>query len=125
MKLKFIRKYKELKEILTNHKLANLGDAYVNFIYSLALSNKKGEPVGRKVRGKILAEAFKRAELRKVLPHRVDTHMMADAAEALILYAWITSAITIEEGIKILEEEKSTVEGFKKLLVLAKKRLNL
>jgi len=125
MKLKFIRKYKELKEILTNHKLANLGDAYVNFIYSLALSNKKGEPVGRKVRGKILAEAFKRAELRKVLPHRVDTHMMADAAEALILYAWITSAITIEEGIKILEEEKSTVEGFKRLLVLAKKRLNL
>jgi len=51
--------------------------------------------------------------------------MMADAAEALILYAWITSAITIEEGIKILEEEKSTVEGFKRLLVLAKKRLNL
>jgi len=124
MKLKFIKKYKDLKEILTNHKLANLGDAYVNFIYSLALSNKKGEPVGRKVRGKVLAESFKRAELREALPHRVNSHMMADAAEALILYAWITDAITIEEGIKILEEAESAIEGFQRLLVLAKRRLN-
>ncbi|HEX68830.1 MAG TPA: hypothetical protein ENG10_00850 [Candidatus Bathyarchaeota archaeon] len=125
MKLRFIRKHKDFREILMNHKLANLGDAYVNFIYSLALSNKKGEPVGRKVRGKILAEAFKRAELRKFLPHRIDSHAMADAAEALILYAWATDAITTQESIKILEEAESAIEGFKRLLVLARRRLNL
>ena len=49
---------------------------------------------------------------------------MADAAEALILYAWAMDAITTQESIKILEEAKSAIEGFKRLLVLARRRLN-
>lgn len=125
MKLKFIRKYKELNEILLDNKLAKLGDAYVNFIYSLALSSKTGEPVGRKVKGKILAEAFKKAELRGFLPHRIDSHKLADAAEALILYAWAKDAITFWESVRILEEAENAIEGFRNLLTLARRRLNL
>ncbi|RLI20407.1 hypothetical protein DRO54_06405 [Candidatus Bathyarchaeota archaeon] len=124
MRFKFARRCKELKEILLDNKLARLGDAYVNFVYSLALSNKRGEPVGRKVKGKILAEALKLAGLREFLPHRIDSHMLADAAEALILYAWLEDAVTFQEAIKILEEAENEVEGFKRLLVLARRRLD-
>jgi len=107
-----------------DNKLARLGDAYINFIYSLALSKKKGKPVGRKVKGKILAEAFKSAGLREFLPHRIDTHKLADAAEALILYAWAKNALTSQEAVKILQEAENAVEGFKSLLILARRRLN-
>ena len=124
MKLKFIREYADLKEVLMDNKLARLGDAYINFIYSLALSEKKGEPTGRKVKGKILAEAFKSAGLREFLPHRIDAHKLADAAEALILYAWAKNALTSQEAIKILQEAENSVEGFKSLLILARRRLN-
>ena len=123
MKLKFIRRYADIKEVLLDNKLARLGDAYVNFIYSLALSNRKGEPIGRKVKGKILAEAFKSAGLRDFLPHRIDSHKVADAAEALILYAWAKDALTSQEAIKILQEAENAIEGFKSLLVLVRRRL--
>ena len=123
MKFKFIKKYADIKEVLMDNKLARLGDAYVNFIYSLALSIRKGEPAGRKVKGKILAEAFKSAGLRDFLPHRIDSHKLADAAEALILYAWAKDALSFQEAIKILQETEDTVEGFKKLLTLARRRL--
>jgi len=41
MKLKFIRRYADIKEVLLDNKLARLGDAYVNFIYSLAIQQKR------------------------------------------------------------------------------------
>jgi len=82
----FTPQYESLREVLMDQKLAKLGDAYVNFLYSLALSKKKGEPAGTKVEGRLLADAFKKAGLRKFLPSRIDRHKQADAAEALILY---------------------------------------
>ncbi len=121
----FIPQYGSLSEVLMDQKLASLGDAYVNFLYSLALSNKKGEPVGIKVKGRLLADAFKKSGLRKVLPSRIDRHKQADAAEALILYAWIQDSMTMEEGLKILEQNEDVVEAFSLLLLTAKNKLNL
>ena len=121
----FIQKYKSLSEILMDHKLAKLGDAYVNFLYSLALSKKNDEPTGIKVKGRLLANAFKKAGLRKFLPSRIDRHKQADAAEALIVYAWVRGSVTMEEGLKILEENEDEVEAFSFLLLTAKKKLNL
>jgi hypothetical protein len=69
--------------------MASLGDAYVNFAYSLALSKRSGKPQGQKVKGKVLAQAIKRAGLREYLPSRMTRHMIADAAESLIVYAWL------------------------------------
>ena len=34
----FIQEFESLSELLMDQKLAKLGDAYVNFLYSLALS---------------------------------------------------------------------------------------
>jgi hypothetical protein len=121
----FAPHYMNLEAILNDHKLANLGDAYVNFIYSLALSKKKGEATGTKVSGQILSQALKKARLREFLPKRTDRHAQGDAAEALIVYAWIQDAITIEESIMALSSSDNTVNTFTDLLLLAKEKLNL
>jgi len=121
----FVPKYESLSEVLMDQKLASLGDAYVNFLYSLALSKRKGEPTGTKVKGRLLADAFKKAELRKFLPSRIDRHKQADAAEALIVYAWIRGSMTMEEGLKILEQNGDKVEVFSLLLLTAKRKLDL
>jgi hypothetical protein len=116
----FIKNHETLSEMLMDQKLAKLGDAYVNFLYSLALSKKTGEATGVKVKGRLLADAFKKAHLRKFLPSRVDRHKQADAAEALIVYPWLQGSMTIEEGLKILEQTEDDVEAFCNLLLEAK-----
>jgi len=121
----YIPQYENLSEVLMDQKLAKLGDAYVNFLYSLALSNKKGEPTGTKVKGRLLADAFKKAGLRKFLPSRIDRHKQADAAEALIVYAWIRGSVTMEEGLKILEQNEDKIEAFSFLLLTAKRKLDI
>lgn len=121
----FIPKYKTLREVLSDQKLAALGDAYVNFVYSLALSKKKGQPIGAKVDNRILSGALKKAGLREFLPKRIDRHQQADAAEALVVYAWIQKALTIDNGVSVLERHEDMAEAFCSLLLEAKKKLGL
>lgn len=122
---KFIKEYQNLNEILMDQKLAKLGDAYVNFIYSLALSQKKGIPTGIKVKGRLLAEAFKKADLRKYLSTRIDRHKQADAAEALIVYTWIKGLISINESLEILKNNENDIEALTSLLTTAKLKINI
>jgi len=122
---RFLPKHETLSQVLMDQKLASLGDAYVNFLYSLALSLKSGEPAGKKVKGKLLADAFEKAGLRSFLPSRIDRHKKADAAEALIVYAWITGAVTMEEGLEVLENNEDEVQAFSLLLLAAKNKFNV
>jgi len=119
----FIKKCSSLTEVLTDHNLASLGDTYINFAYSLALSNRRGKPSGTKVKGSVLAEALKKAELRRHLPARMTRHMLADAAEALIVYAWLHNYITLEESVATLEKTDDPIEGFSQLLATIKNRV--
>jgi hypothetical protein len=119
----FLKAYNNLTEILTDRKLAALGDTLVNFIYSLALSRKRGQPSGAKVRGAILREAIRRVGLRGFMPTRVSGHMMADAAEALIAYAWLKKHITLEECVTILAKNENLVDGFVELLSKVMERI--
>jgi hypothetical protein len=112
----FLKTHRNLAEVLTDHKLASLGDAFINLVYSLALSNKKGEPSGAKVKGSVLAEALKKAGLREHLPSGISRHMLADAAEALVVYGWLHHYITLEESIQMLEKTGDLVEGLSQLL---------
>ena len=121
----YIPQYENLSEVLMDQKLAKLGDAYVNFLYSLALSNKKGEPTGTKVQGRLLADAFKKAGLRKFLPSRINRHKQADAAEALIVYAWIRGSVTMEKGLEIIKQNEDKIEAFSLLLLTAKRKLDI
>lgn len=122
----FLRQYHDLREIMTDHHLAGLGDAYVNFVYSLMLSRKNKTPSGAKLKGSILAEAVRSTGLRKKLPARMSSHDIADAAEALIVYAWLTRAIAINEMVSILEKKDEITDGLAGLLmaILEKARLS-
>ncbi|MDH5754033.1 MAG: hypothetical protein OEY95_02320 [Candidatus Bathyarchaeota archaeon] len=119
----FIKTHRNLAEVLTDHKLASLGDTYINFVYSLALSDRRGKPSGAKVKGGVLAEAVKKAGLRGYMPSRMTRHMLADAAEALIVYAWLYNYITLEESVAMLEKTDDSVEGFSQLLATIKSRI--
>ncbi len=118
-----LKKYKNLEEVLLDKDLAGLGDAYVNLLYSLVVSQKSGHPTGAKVNNKILAEAVRKAGLRKLLPHRIDRHVLGNAAEALIAFAWLADTVTFEDSLKILSEKDDTVEAFTALLREISKRL--
>ncbi len=108
---------------MKDKNLASLGDAYINFAYSLALSNKRGKPSATKVKGSILAEALKKAGLRQHLPGRMDQHSIADAAEALLIYAWLNKFVTLAEMVEDLSKSKDAITDLTLLLVKVSERI--
>ncbi len=121
----FTPTYKNVQEILADHNLATLGDAYVNFVYSLHLSMKTGRPTGAKVDSRLLSKALNQAGLRILLPSRVDRHKQADAAEALLVYLWLQGLTTIRENVETLKAHEDIAEAFSLLVSRAVKTLNL
>ena len=115
----------EAKFILQNNDLAKLGDAYVNFIFSVAITEVKQKPVGIKVSDRVLAEAAKRSGLRKILPKRIDRGQIGDAVEAIIVYTWLKKIINLEDAVNIL---KNTIDdpsqAFANLITEALNRIN-
>ncbi|MEM1586713.1 MAG: ribonuclease III family protein [Candidatus Bathyarchaeia archaeon] len=118
----FIHKYSRIEDVLKDKDLASLGDAFMNFAYSLALSKNSGRPAGRKLDGSILSLALRKSGLRKLLPHRVDRHGQADAAEALIVYGWLSGIISIKETIDILAREGDLADNVSGLLMVVLER---
>ena len=125
IKKPFLKNYSSLPQVLTDKPLAALGDAYVNFVYSLALSRRTGKPCGKKVKGAPLAEAVRKAGLRKFLPSRIDKHVLSDAAEALLVYAWLNDFITLEESVEALEKTDDLEKGLARLLLTAKEKIKI
>jgi len=121
----FLVPYKSLTEVLEDHKLASLGDTYVNFVYSLALSQKNRKPIGVKVKGSILAEALRRAGLREHVSSSMSCHDLADAVEALLVYSWLNECVTLDESVRMLMRSEDPVEGLRQLLERIKSRITL
>jgi hypothetical protein len=121
----FLKSYSNLSEVLTDKQLASLGDAYINFVYSLALSRRKGKPDGAKVKGTVLAEALRKAGLRKLLPSRIDKHVLSDAAEALLVYAWLKNLLTLEDSVETIAENSDLESGLTQMMLKAKDRIKL
>lgn len=113
-----------IQETLTDKRLASLGDAYVNFVYSLALTQISGYPRAVKVSDKILAEAFKLSGLRKYLGSRVTKKDIANACESLLVQTYLGNLLTIDESVKVLIRNPSgPAIGLSELLKLAAERL--
>jgi hypothetical protein len=113
-----------VRQVLENTQLASLGDAYVNFVYSLALTKIDGKPKGVKVSDRILAEAFKLAGLRAYLGTRVTRKDIANASESLLVDVYLKDLLTIEESVNILTRQPDDVTlGLIELLRLAAERL--
>jgi len=77
------------------------------------------------VKGTPLAEAVRKAGLRKLLPSRIDKHVLSDAAEALLVYAWLTKALTLNECVGALEKSHDLEEGLVRLLLRSTERVRL
>jgi hypothetical protein len=118
-----LKKYANIQGIMLDKDLAKLGDAYVNFVYSLAISLRLQKPTGAKVNNQILARALKNAGLRETLPKRIDRHAQGNAAEALIAYAWLGKILSLENCLKFLEENENPEKAFGNLLEEIGKKL--
>ncbi|MEM3506125.1 MAG: ribonuclease III family protein [Candidatus Bathyarchaeia archaeon] len=118
-------KNNSLNKILQDRKLARLGDSYINFIYSLALTNKKGEPCGIKVSDKVLFEAAKKSHIRELLPKRIKKGMVANAIESLLVYAWLNKSMSLDEAVETLSKNiDNPSEAIAKLSIESIRRLN-
>jgi ribonuclease III-like protein len=118
------RNNEELTRILTNRELAQFGDALMNFAYSLALTEKTGNPTGTRVPDKVLAEAAVKAGLRRSLPRRVGRGEIANGLEALLGYSWLQRHLTLDEISSCLKTESLTpADNFARLAELALSRL--
>ena len=124
------------KTIGTDKGLAKIGDGIVNLTYSLAKSiyltkNSSNNSVirtGLKVSKTILSNALKNANMRTFAKNRADAHDIADTAEALVAYVWISKSMTLKEIVDLLasnlsgdllnrkEEITSATEAFTALL---------
>ena len=127
---------KSPKAIGTDKGLAKLGDGIVNLTYSIAKSiyltknspNNKILRTGVKVSKTILATALKNSNMKNFAKTRADAHDLADTAEALVAYVWLSKKISLDEIINYLwknltgdlnirnEEIKSATEAFTNLL---------
>ncbi len=56
-----------------------------------------GKPDGAKVPDTVLAEAIRKAGLRKYISTRQNADSLGDAAEALIAYSWLKDYFEIKE----------------------------
>ncbi|MEM3526138.1 MAG: ribonuclease III family protein [Candidatus Jordarchaeaceae archaeon] len=93
---------KSIKEVLNDKSLAKLGDSIVNLLYSLVKSKLVGKPDGAKLPDSLLAEAFRRAGLRKYVSARQDANSLGDAAEALVAYSWLKGHFEIKAMVEKL-----------------------
>ena len=108
-------------------ELSKIGDPFVNFVYSLALSKAIHRPVGKKVSNKILKEALTRSKLREQAGSRRSKGDLGDYVEGLIFKAWAEGRVTIDDCVGILsrtlsrgakgkEREEASISAFTDLL---------
>ncbi len=106
----------------TDSKLSVLGDALVNYVASVSETIRSGVPTGKRVENKILLKSVRESGLRELLTSRKDKHALGDAAEALLAYAWIKGAITLDEYVETMLRSGSLQDGMTQILRLAIKK---
>ena len=109
-----------LSDLLLDKNLAKLGDSYINFLYSIAMTITKKEPTGIKVSDRLLALAAKEAGMRVLLPKRTPIGRVADAVEVLLIHSVISGSLKMKDMLEILlESEDDTITGFKNIIIKA------
>jgi len=112
-----VRSRRSFRDVVLDRGLAALGDALVNFAYSLALSLASGKPTGSRLDNRLLWEALRASGLREKMPKRMSRHELADAAEALLAYGWLSGLISFWDVVGALREP-DPVSGLSELLRL-------
>jgi hypothetical protein len=105
-------KDRSLTSVLLDKNLAKLGDAYLNFAYSIAASMTRGRACGLRVSNAVLAEAMRGSGFRTILPRRLSRHDIGSSAEALAVYAAANKLFSSQDLIQTLVEVEGPVEAF-------------
>jgi ribonuclease III-like protein len=92
----------ELKRVLLDRNLAQLGDSILNFALSAALTQASGTPTGRRVKNSLLTPLIDSSTLKQLLPPRTSKRDRANAVEALAGFLWQKKAFKIEELIEVM-----------------------
>jgi len=98
-----------LQTFCNDRGLAQLGDSFVNLVYSLAKSRHLGAPVGEKVPDRVLSEALGMSGLPA--PARLKCGERGNIVEAALAHAWMGKMITLDEAAHIVQESLSA-KGF-------------
>ncbi len=103
----------ELRRILTDKNLAQLGDSILNFTLSAALTKTTGKPTGRRVRNSLLTPLIDASSLKASLPLRTSRRDRANAFEALTGYLWLQESIKIDDllGEMVRADDESMLES--------------
>lgn len=96
-------------------ELSGIGDNFVNFVYSLALSNTQKKPMGKKVSNYVLSKALVKSGVRNRAKRRLKGHEMADFVEGIIFYAWVKRLITIEKCVEMLQKNLKRSDDYYEL----------
>ncbi len=99
----------ELRRILVDRTLAQLGDSVLNFALSAALTRATGKPMGRRVKNSLLTPLVDSSPLRMLLPLRTSRRDRANAFEALAGYLWLRRLLQTDE---LIETMNRTVDPF-------------
>ncbi len=94
-----------VRDIMNDSGLAQIGDAIVNLCYSLAKSLATGRLTGEKVRDSVLARAIRATTLYHHIGRRTDAGTAGDAYEALVGFLWLKGETTIDEMVGLLTKD--------------------
>ncbi len=92
----------ELRRVLVDRNLAQLGDSILNFALSAALTHVSIRPTGRRVKNSLMTPLVDSSALKQLLPLRTSKRDRANAFEALAGYLWQKKAFKIEELIDVM-----------------------
>jgi len=94
-----------LFEVISDKGLARLGDSYLNFLYSMALSEAEGKPTGARLKDRTLVEVAKATGIRSMLPNRTPKGRVADSIEALIVYTLLRGMLKFEDMMEVFRRK--------------------
>lgn len=93
---------RSLRAVLESKDLAQLGDFLTNFIYTTVRIGSKGTHGSKHVWDSSLRDAMEQAGLREKLGKRTKPGRVADAAEAIIAFAYFQDVMSLEDMIIFL-----------------------
>ncbi len=98
-----------IQTVTTSKGLAQLGDAFINFLYSLSRSIAHKQASGCKVSDAILSNAYRASLLKKKVLLKGDRDKIGDGVEAIIIWAWIQNYFTMKEILYIITSHLSSI----------------
>ncbi len=92
--------------VLLDKPLAMLGDSFLNFVYSMAVTLTIKKPFGAKISDEVLRDAFDKSKLSILRKHglRGNKGTIGNAMEALSIYLYARHFVSVDILLNILTD---------------------